>query len=587
MAVEQRKRIGSILVVDCGTVTTKAMLLDRVAGQYRLVAHGESPTTTKHPWGDVTSGIRHAIEQLANVTGRQFFDGSGNLISPEMAGRQGVDAFAATTSAGEPLYVVLGGLTRDLSIASARRAVAGTYSKIQAILGNEPSEPLSDEARVHAIRDAAPDVVCIAGGTDSGAVRPILAMVEAVTLACSMLEFDERPQLLYMGNPKLRQRVANIVGEEAELHISSNVRPTLDHEFLIDAQNKLEELYVQHKMAHVPGINTVTRWGAVPPTPTARAFGRLMQYLWHLGDPGKGVLGVDVGAANTTVAAVFDEELYLTVHGDLGTVFGGERLLKKYGSDALIRWLPEAVSSYEARGWLINKQMHPISIPQVEQELWLEQALAREVIRATLKIARPGWRTGDAQPYPDLLPFCDTIVVSGGALTHSPQPGQAALIALDAVEPIGVSTLVLDKHGLAPALGSLAAVKPLAAVEALDGGGFVNLGTVVTPVGSAHPGDTVLKVKIVYDDESELEVEVNYGSLEVLPLPPGQEAVVELHPQRRFDVGLGGPGKSGKRRVSGGTVGLIIDARGRPLSIPHASEQRHEQMQQWLWDVGG
>jgi hypothetical protein len=52
-------------------------------------------------------------------------------------------------------------------------------------------------------------------------------------------------------------------------------------------------------------------------------------------------------------------------------------------------------------------------------------------------------------------------------------------MVLDGLQPIGISTLVLDTYGLAPALGSVAAIKPLAAVEALDSGGFVNLATVV------------------------------------------------------------------------------------------------------------
>ena len=185
------------------------------------------------------------------------------------------------------------------------------------------------------------------------------------------------------------------------------------------------------------------------------------------------------------------------------------------------------------------------------------------------------------------MPLCDTIVVSGGVLAHAPRPGQVALIALDALEPIGVSTLVLDLYGMAPALGNVAAVKPLAAVEALDSGAFVNLATVVTPVGHARRGDLILKVKVTYDDGSNFDVEARYGDLEVLPLLPGQQAVLDLRPLRHFDVGLGGPGKSGKRRVSGGLAGLIIDARGRPLRLPRKPEQRQNQMRQWLWDVGG
>lgn len=580
-------RIGSLLVVDCGTEVTKATLLDRVAGQYRLVAHGEASTTIEYPWSDITAGVRHAVEPISEVTGRDFFDGSGNLISPEVKGQGGVDAFAATVSASQPLQIVLGGLARDMSIASARRAAAGTYSQVKAVLDGGQRASMSDEQRARTIRDAAPDVVCIAGGIDGGATRPVLALVEAATLACSMMSVEKRPHLLYAGNARLRRRVVEIVGDVTDLHVVDNVRPTLEQENLLDAQEKLETLYVQRKMGQLSGIDVLSKWGSTSLTPTARAFGRLTQYLWHLGDPSRGVLGVDVGIANTTLVAAFDERLYTTVRGDLGVAFGGKRLLQKQGVASITRWLPEAMSEDEVRGEFLNRRVRPGSIPQIQQELWLEQALAREAIRATLKVALPAWNPAAAQPYPQLLPLCETILISGGVLARAPRPGQAALMVLDALEPIGVTTLVLDPHALAPALGSVAALKPLAAVEALDSGGFTNLATVVTPVGNAHYGDTILRVKVSYDDSSELDVEVNYGDLEVLPLSPEQEAVLELRPRHGFDVGLGGPGKAGKRRVSGGLVGLIIDARGRPLSLPRDPEKCHQRVQQWLWDVGG
>jgi hypothetical protein len=587
MAEEQH--IGSILLADCGAVTTKAILLEQVAGQYRFVAQGEAPTTVEYPWSDVAAGVHHAVEQISAVTGRRFFDASGDLISPELAGRQGVDAFAATVSASQPLQVVLGGLARDLSVASAGRAAAGTYSTVKAILASDGREGhLSEEERVRMICDAAPDVICIAGGAEGGAAAPVLELVEAAALACSLMDPSMRPPLLYAGNSQLRRRVVRIVEGRTELRVADNVRPSTTEENLLSAQTELNTLYVQGKMGRLPGIDTVGSWSPVPltPTPTARSFGRLIEYLWHLGDPSKGMLGVDVGAASTTVVAIFDGRLSITI-GDLGIAFGGEQLLQQQGAETITRWLPEPMSGEEARGMLINNKMRPGSVHQELRELRLEQALAREAIRTTLEVARPGWKPGAAQPHPHLLPLCDTIVVSGGALAHAPHPGQVALVVLDALEPIGVSTLVLDAYGLAPALGSVAAVKPLAAVEALDGGALVNLATVVTPVGHARQGDVILRMQVTYDGGSTLSAEVRYGDLEVLPLPPGQQAVLELHPLRHFDVGLGGPGKAGKRRVSGGLAGLIIDARGRPLRLASKASQRHSQVQQWLWDVGG
>jgi hypothetical protein len=393
--------------------------------------------------------------------------------------------------------------------------------------------------------------------------------------------------MLYAGNSRLRKQVAEIVGDEAELRVVENVRPTLEHEYLADAQQEFESLFVQRKLRQMPGVAALSEWSRVPVAPTAQAFGRLIQYLWHLGAPETGVLGVDVGGSNTVIAAAFDEQLHLTVDSRLGAAFGGDNLLQSKNTEVITRWLPEPLSYDETRSLLINKEIHPASIPQVEDELWLEQAIAREAIREALEITRPSWKPGSAQVYPDLMPVCDTIVISGGTLAKAPRPGQAALVILDALQPIGISTLVLDAYGLAPALGSVARIKPLAAVEALDAGGLTNLGTVVAPVGEAKPGDTILKMKVSYDNGSEIEAEVCYGDLEILPLPIGQEAVLELSPRRGFDVGVGMRGKDDKRRISGGLAGLIIDARGRPLRLPLETERRREQMRKWLWEVGG
>ncbi|MGH2605835.1 MAG: hypothetical protein ACRDG5_04530, partial [Anaerolineales bacterium] len=61
---------------------------------------------------------------------------------------------------------------------------------------------------------------------------------------------------------------------------------------------------------------------------------------------------------------------------------------------------------------------------------------------------------------------------------------------------------------------------------------------------------------------------------------------LSLRPERQFDVGFGGPGKAGAVRVTGGAVGLILDARGRPLELPHDPVRRREQNMKWLWDIG-
>ena len=59
-----------------------------------------------------------------------------------------------------------------------------------------------------------------------------------------------------------------------------------------------------------------------------------------------------------------------------------------------------------------------------------------------------------------------------------------------------------------------------------------------------------------------------------------------LRPERGFDVGFGGPGKAGALRVSGGALGVIIDARGRPIELSKDPERRRALNQKWLYEIG-
>jgi hypothetical protein len=86
--------------------------------------------------------------------------------------------------------------------------------------------------------------------------------------------------------------------------------------------------------------------------------------------------------------------------------------------------------------------------------------------------------------------------------------------------------------------------------------------------------------------DTQLEVEVEYGTIETLPLTAGQTAKVTLQPMRRVDIGYG-PGKGHTINIRGGAIGLVIDARGRPLTLPAAESERQRVLQHWLHDIGG
>ena len=581
------KAIESILVADCGTVSTKLLLLEKVEATYRFVAQAEALTTDKPPWEDITAGITHALETLQQTTGRILFT-EGRLVTPR-EGIQGVDAFVVLLSASKPLHLILAGLVREMSLESAHRAAASTYAHIDTVLSREGSLRSPEETWARAVRDMAPDAIFLVGGVDGGASRPVMELADAIALGISMVEEEQRPRILYAGNANLRASITKLLGEIAQVDVVDNVRPTASTEYIGPAQDFLEKIFTEAHLQQVPGVDSLLAWSRLPVQPTAAAFGRVIEYLWHReGTPGRGVLGVDLGAANTTIAACFNGQLYLSVHGEQGTIYGPLPWVEKRTAAALLRWIPEEMGEEALMATLYNQELHPWTVPQDPQELWVAQAVIREMLRGSLRNAFPTWNAGPAaSEYPGMLPQMDPILLSGGSMVHLPRPGQALLVALDGIQPVGISTILLDTNRAAPALGAVAGIKPLAAASALDAGSLISLGTVISPVGKARPGETVLKMKITYEDKTELNVEAHYGELEIWPLLPGQHATLELKPSRRFDLGMGGPGKGGKVEAIGGLVGLVVDARGRPLALPEDPERRRKYLRRWTWDVGG
>ena len=589
--MEQEAKAESVVALDIGTVNTKAVLLARVEGVYRFVARAESATTTEAPWSDAAIGARHALETLGSAAGRSLLGDGGDLIVPERPDGSGVDGCVVTASAGRPLRVVLAGLAGEWSLESLRHAALGSYTTLEAEIALSGSREhdgrsVADD-RIQSIYDARPDVVCVSGGTDGGAERPVLELVEAARVAARFLqEAGHKTRILYAGNASLRPRVAVLVSDQAELLQIDNVRPSLDVENIGPAQIELEVMYVQHKMGSIPGLSTLTSWSAFPALPSARALGHVAQYL-STEDATTGVLAVDVGGSTTSIAAAFNGQLYMTLRSDVGASFG-TRFLRETGWDKIARWLDFEVSEGDIRAFVINKELRPNTIPQDADELQIEQAIAREAVRAALRTARSGWPSNAPGLSDGGVPLFQPVIGCGGALSRAARPGQAALLMLDAIEPVGVTTLVLDVYGLGTALGAVAMAQPLAAVQAVQQGGLLSLATVVAPLAPFHarPGEVVMNVTLEYESGGVIQDDVKAGSLSVLPLSPGQRAVMRLRPRSGIDVGRG-PGRGGKPRViQGSALGLVIDARGRPLTLPADPQRRRDVVKSWLWDVG-
>ena len=575
----------SLLAVDVGTTKTRALLFDVVEGRYRFIAAAQAPTTAEAPVKDIGEGVRQAVENLQTVTGRILLDADHRLVIPTQTGGSGVDAFAATLSAGPSLKAVIVGLLADVSLESVQRLAEGASARIvETISLNDRRKP---EEQIDGIVRARPDMIIIAGGTDGGASRSIRKVLEVIGLACYLLPQDKRPAALFVGNQSLAEDVRSLLESlTVSLRISPNVRPSLEVEDLDPARNELARLIMDTRKRQMRGVEELNLWAGGHLMPTAHAEGRMVRFLSRVYGSAKGVLCVDVGAAGTTVAAGFNGALTLGVYPQFGLGENLPGLLRYTDLEVIERWLSLDIPQSLVRDFLHQQSLYPASLPATKEEQAIAQALARQVLHLALQAARRNFPP-EVRPFrPGLLPLFEPILACGGVITEAPTPGQSLLLLLDALQPVGITTLILDQNNLLPVLGAAAERNNILPVQVIESGALINLATVISPVSSVRHGMTILRARLIYDDGSEIKAEVKAGGLEVLPLASGKTARLQLQPLHRTDTGLG-IGRGGTIRVSGSVLGMVIDARGRPLDLPSDPVQRRELIKKWLWTVGG
>lgn len=560
----------SLLAVDIGSVHTRALLFDEVEGQYSFIGVGVSPTTAGAPFADISQGVYQALRHLEEITGRVLLGENDQLVIPVQADGSGADRLVVTFSAGRELQIATVGLLTDVSLESARRLASTTYGRVVESIGL--NDHRRADAQMDAVLRAQPDLVIVAGGTERGATRSVVKLAELVSLICRVLPEDRRPELLYAGNQALAKKVEEYLQKWARVRTAPNVRPTIDTEDLGAAQDVLAEMVGQMRVRQLSGLSQLAALSGEAPLPGAYALGRMIRFLAQVYDPAKGVLGVDLGSAYTTLAASLDGAFNLSV-SPLGLGSGLKDLLTENDLREMQRWLPMVASPDDLRDYLHQKALYPGSLPLTQETLAYEQVAARQILRTAGQNLMARW--------PDQSLSFEPILVGGTALAKAPSMGSALLTVLDGLQPVGITTVILDQFGLLPSLGAAAAVNTLLPVQVLESNAFLNLGTVIAPLSDARYGTPILAVRLEHERGRETRLEVRQGSLIRLPLNAGEAARIHLTPLRRLDIDPRRRGGSNSFKIVGGACGAIIDARGRPVVLPKDDARRRDLLKKW------
>ncbi len=585
--------INVILATDCGSTTTKAILIEKVDGTYRQTYRGEAPTTVEKPFANVTIGVTNAVTEVGELASRQLTNEDGTIKQPA-SGTDGCDLYISTSSAGGGLQMMVAGVIAEMTAASAKRAALGAGAIVMDVISsNDKRRP---HEQIQRIRELRPDMILISGGTDGGTTDKVVQLAELIAPAKPQPRFGSEYEMpiIYAGNKDASEEVQKSLQEDwIDLAVVENLRPRLEQENLGPARDKIHDVFLEHVMAHAPGYDMLMDWTDADIMPTPGAVGDILQTIAK--KDGINVVGVDIGGATTDVFSVFDETFNRTVSANLGMSYSISNVCAEATMPNVLRWVHFDMDERQLRNRVKNKMIRPTTIPQSLESLIFEQAVAREALRlaykqhkefaTTLKGVQQQRTVGDTfsqqssgNTIVDNMKL-NLLVASGGVLSHAPSMNQTAMMLVDAFEPEGCTDLAKDSIFMMPHLGVLSAVHPKAAAQVFERDCLIYLGTCIAAKGVGKEGKPCFSWTLSGDVNS--SGTCNFGNIELIEMGEDQRATITCEPVRGFDLGAGN-GKKVTHEVRGGTVGLIIDGRGRPLGLPEDRQQCQMSMKTWV-----
>ena len=273
----------------------------------------------------------------------------------------------------------------------------------------------------------------------------------------------------------------------------------------------VENSRYEESLKGVEGLGQLRAWsGDGPPRSGPFCLGAVIRYLGEIYRAN--VVGLDLGLAQSWLVAWYEERL---------TVIAGDGLPPSAGGHGVARTL-------------ISR-------------LWRQCA----------------WESESIPPHQP--PALHLVVACGPTLARGFTPLEITQLLVDALQPTGICTLLWDREGLVVPLAALAVNEPAIAACLLDGDAFLRLGTVIAPQGYPPKSGIALRFTLAEPQAQRQEGSVATGQQRLIPLLPGHSARLTVYAASGLGLSGGGLGRGARAEVPGGLVGLLLDARGRPL----------------------
>jgi hypothetical protein len=244
-------------------------------------------------------------------------------------------------------------------------------------------------------------------------------------------------------------------------------------------------------------------------------------------------LAVDVTERSTSlVLARPDGRIEAAHFVPLGLGMGADHAVVRASLDNVRRWLPWPIDAPALLERVFNRTRRSEREPTSESAILLDMALAREAIAHALRDA------ADAGLDVAAMRSAASILITGQPASL-PNPGQSLLVLVDGLEPNAVSTVFREP----------------------DEGRAQRIGMVVSLTTRKSA-----KIKIV-----------RATGRSAARVVPGSFGLVQIGAD--VEIAVSGAGVRGHGRA--GELGVLIDARGRPLSLPERDAERIPAVTRW------
>ena len=248
---------------------------------------------------------------------------------------------------------------------------------------------------------------------------------------------------------------------------------------------------------------------------------------------GTNALAIDVTERSTSLVLASPDGRTEAAHFvPLGLGMGADHVVARASLDNVRRWLPWPIDAPALLERVWSRGRRPQGSASAEATVLLEMALAREAIAHALR------DTAEAGLDVDAMRAAPSILITGRAASF-PKPGQSLLVLVDGLEPSAVSTVFREPdEGRAERIAML------------------------VPVITRRSA----KIRIV-----------RASGRSVARVVPGSFGLVAMGAD--VEVAVNGAGVRGHGRS--GELGLLIDARGRPLMLPERDGERIPTVARW------